>query len=101
MSALRELRLSANQFDAIPRAIGELASLVVLDLSDNTLSGLSPRLTKLRRLKVLNVQRNAIDVVSPSELPPGLEWLNVNGNRLRAMSVAGKARYSHPIHEAN
>ncbi|KAL7751125.1 Leucine-rich repeat-containing protein 57 [Sorochytrium milnesiophthora] len=82
LQSLRQLDLSHNQLTAVPTELTALKSLVVLNLSNNHLSGpLSPAFGNLRQLEELNVANNAVLTV-PKELGccKLLKALNVSGN---------------------
>eukprot|EP00466_Bigelowiella_natans_P018419 jgi/Bigna1/146133/aug1.109_g20841 len=82
-STVTELQLSNNRLKNVD-GIEDVKSLIVLNVSDNMLSTLSPRLASLG-LKVLNVSNNNLSRI-PGEigLIDSLNILNLNGNPLRA-----------------
>ncbi|MBP9732488.1 MAG: leucine-rich repeat domain-containing protein [Candidatus Magasanikbacteria bacterium] len=55
---LRVLDLSNNSMTGVPAEIGQLENLEVLDLSNNSLTGLPNELGNLKNLKVLNIMGN-------------------------------------------
>lgn len=55
---LRVLDLSNNSMTGVPAEIGQLENLEVLDLSNNSLTGLPNELGNLKNLKVLNISGN-------------------------------------------
>lgn len=89
---LVDLRLTRNAIARIlPGAFRSLANLMTLDLGDNRVDSLpAQRLRGLRRLKVLNLTRNALRSLDPfGDHLPALETLDVSYNRLT--SVDGRA----------
>ncbi len=56
---LRVLNLSNNTFTGVPAEIGQLKNLEVLDLSNNKLTGLPYELGNLSKLKLLDISGNA------------------------------------------
>ncbi|XP_069046749.1 leucine-rich repeat-containing protein 28 isoform X3 [Lepisosteus oculatus] len=83
---LIELYLRSNNIVIIPEAIGSLAKLQSLDLSDNALQVLCPELGRLRSLRHLRLANNQL-----KSLPPeigdlrDLETLDVSMNCLSAL----------------
>jgi len=56
---LKVLNLSNNTFTGVPAEIGQLKNLEVLDLSNNKLTGLPYELGNLSKLKLLDISGNA------------------------------------------
>lgn len=69
----------------IPSRIGELASLVELDLGDNELTALPPEIAGARSLRVLDLARNRIAELPAEMSGLPLVRLDVTGNRLAAL----------------
>ncbi|BAB09286.1 receptor protein kinase-like protein [Arabidopsis thaliana] len=60
---------SVNLTGSIPKELGDLSELEVLDLADNSLSGEIPvDIFKLKKLKILSLNTNNLEGVIPSEL---------------------------------
>lgn len=70
LKSLRQLDLSFNQLDALPRSLGELKSLEVLILEGNQFKTFPLVLLELKSLQTLNFDRNQL-----KELPPSLREL--------------------------
>ncbi|CAH2069795.1 unnamed protein product [Thlaspi arvense] len=70
LKSLTSLSLtSVNLTGLIPKEIGDLSELEVLDLADNLLSGDIPvEIFKLKKLKTLSLNTNNLEGVIPSEL---------------------------------
>ncbi|XP_029113547.1 leucine-rich repeat and calponin homology domain-containing protein 1 isoform X3 [Scleropages formosus] len=68
---LRVLNASNNKLSSLPEAIGQLSSLMELDVSCNELTALPRHIGHLRALRELNVRRNLLCVLPEdlSELP--------------------------------
>uniref|UniRef100_H3D2Z3 Leucine rich repeat containing 28 n=1 Tax=Tetraodon nigroviridis TaxID=99883 RepID=H3D2Z3_TETNG len=83
---LIELYLPSNNIVLIPEAIGNLARLQSLDLSDNGLHLLCPDIGRLRSLRHLRLCNNQLEHL-PSEvgLLRQLETLDVSMNQLRRL----------------
>ncbi|XP_046714181.1 leucine-rich repeat-containing protein 28 isoform X2 [Silurus meridionalis] len=83
---LIELYLHSNNIAFIPQAIGNLARLQSLDLSDNALQVICPEIGRLRSLRHLRLSNNQLKCL-PQELGDlmGLETLDVSMNLLRTL----------------
>ncbi|CAF1894402.1 hypothetical protein Bca4012_048841 [Brassica carinata] len=70
LKSLSSLSLtSVNLTGSIPKELGDLPELEVLDLADNSLSGEIPvEIFKLKKLKTLSLNTNNLEGVIPSEL---------------------------------
>lgn len=81
-----DLKLGGMGLTQLPPEIGNLASLVLLDLSQNYLSTLPPEIGKLRALNNLNLQSNQLSFL-PSEIGHlnNLEGLFISSNQLMAL----------------
>ncbi|MFT7818195.1 leucine-rich repeat and calponin homology domain-containing protein 1 isoform X1 [Arapaima gigas] len=68
---LRVLNASNNKLSSLPEAIGQLSSLMELDVSCNELTALPQHIGRLRTLRELNVRRNLLCVLPEdlAELP--------------------------------
>ncbi|XP_022518217.2 leucine-rich repeat and calponin homology domain-containing protein 1 isoform X3 [Astyanax mexicanus] len=64
---LRVLNASNNKLNALPESIGQLSSLMELDVSCNEITALPRHIGRLRALRELNVRRNLICVL-PEDL---------------------------------
>ncbi|KAM3876801.1 leucine-rich repeat-containing protein 28 [Diretmus argenteus] len=80
---LIELYLHSNNIVIIPEAIGNLAKLQSLDLSDNALQLLCPEIGRVRSLRHLRLSNNQLKCLPPEigDLQD-LETLDVSMNRL-------------------
>ncbi|XP_029904178.1 leucine-rich repeat-containing protein 28 isoform X1 [Myripristis murdjan] len=80
---LIELYLHSNNIVIIPEAIGNLAKLQSLDLSDNALQLLCPEIGRLRSLRHLRLSNNQLKCLPPEigDLQD-LETLDVSMNQL-------------------
>ncbi|KAI1447103.1 glucose-repressible alcohol dehydrogenase transcriptional effector [Annulohypoxylon stygium] len=78
-----ELYLASNNLTRLPREIGQLRSLLILDVSHNQLTTLPPELGMCTRLTKLLLYNNLIQTI-PSELGAlhCLELLGIQGNPL-------------------
>ncbi|XP_030621862.1 leucine-rich repeat-containing protein 28 isoform X2 [Chanos chanos] len=83
---LIELYLHSNNIAIIPEAIGNLAKLQSLDLSDNALQVICPEIGKLRSLRHLRLANNQLKFL-PQEIGDlkDLETLDVSMNLLMAL----------------
>ncbi|KAF8401586.1 hypothetical protein HHK36_012531 [Tetracentron sinense] len=83
LRSLRTLDLSYNQLTgSIPQSIGNLRSLSNLILCHNRLSGSVPPFSS-QTLTRLDLKNNALaGILSPSSLPPSLQYLSLSSNRL-------------------
>ncbi|KAM9460574.1 leucine-rich repeat-containing protein 28 isoform 1-T3 [Clarias gariepinus] len=83
---LIELYLHSNNIAFIPQAIGNLARLQSLDLSDNALQLICPEIGRLRSLRHLRLSSNQLKCL-PQELGDlkELETLDVSMNLLRTL----------------
>lgn len=83
---LVELYLHSNSIAFIPQAIGNLAKLQSLDLSDNALQDLCPEIGRLRSLRHLRLSNNQLKCL-PHELGDltELETLDMSMNLLRTL----------------
>jgi Leucine-rich repeat (LRR) protein len=84
--AWTELDLSGNNLTALPPEIGQLTSLLTLNLIDNQLSSLPPEIGQLTSLQSLNLWDNQV-----SSLPPeigqltSLQWLDLSFNQVSSL----------------
>ncbi|KAL7866775.1 hypothetical protein AOLI_G00145890 [Acnodon oligacanthus] len=83
---LIELYLHSNNIAIIPQAIGNLAKLQSLDLSDNALQVICPEIGRLRSLRHLRLANNQLKFL-PQELGDlkELETLDVSMNLLKTL----------------
>ena len=78
---LTEVRLNGNLLTGLPAEVGELRSLVILDLSDNLLTHLPPEIGKLTNLVELLLYNNRLHTLPPEfGYLYQLEMLGVEGN---------------------
>ncbi|RDY08822.1 putative LRR receptor-like serine/threonine-protein kinase, partial [Mucuna pruriens] len=85
LSRLQYLNLSNNDLASLPAQLGAIASLVDLDLSDNSFAGggLPPDLTRLRNLRLVMLANSMLTGVLPGRLFAGslqLQFLVLRGN---------------------
>ena len=66
MTSLRSLLLTGNGLEDLPDTLWALRELEVLDLRDNQLTMVSPRISELESLKILKLSGNP-RIVLPSE----------------------------------
>ncbi|XP_037688850.1 leucine-rich repeat-containing protein 28 isoform X1 [Choloepus didactylus] len=80
---LVELYLHSNNIVVVPEAIGSLAKLQCLDLSDNTLEIVCPEIGRLRALRHLRLANNQLQFLPPEvgDLKE-LQTLDISSNRL-------------------
>ena len=90
--SLRSRGYCSGRFDVLPDVVCRTSSLIVVDVSDNSLTTVPSALSRLPRLVELNLQRNALDSFPDDAGPPNLERLNVSANRLRRLSVLAMRR---------
>ncbi|KAJ4993978.1 leucine Rich Repeat family protein [Stagonosporopsis vannaccii] len=84
-SDIRQINLQNNLLQTIPIAFGRLAFLTILDLSKNSISGLSAsplELPKLRELRLSSNKLNSLAPLTSSLTAPALQTLDVSQNRL-------------------
>ncbi|KAL0867340.1 hypothetical protein Bca101_046458 [Brassica carinata] len=82
----KTIDVSGNRLEGeIPRCIGLLKELIVLNMSDNAFTGrIPPSLSNLTNLQSLDLSRNRLS----GRIPPGLEkltflaWMNFSNNML-------------------
>jgi hypothetical protein len=80
---LNVLRVSGNQLECLPAAIGTLVGLTELNCSNNEIGWLPPQMCYLNRLKILRASQNKL-VFLPVELQTirTLQEIDVCGNAL-------------------
>jgi Leucine-rich repeat (LRR) protein len=100
--------LSRNKFyGSIPRSICNATNLFVLDLFDNSLSGMVPQclIEMSKTLGVLNLRRNNLTGTISNSFPNncGLQSLNLNGNQLEGKlpNSLGKCTYLEVLELGN
>ncbi|KAL6653288.1 hypothetical protein ACP70R_008866 [Stipagrostis hirtigluma subsp. patula] len=92
LTFLRNLSLATNRFTGeIPPSLGHLQNLQYLYLSNNTLQGRIPSFANCSSLKVLWLHRNGLVGNFPTELPPGLQQLQISVNNLTGTIPASLA----------
>lgn len=86
-NVLKYLTISHNAIEAIPREIGNLASLTFLDLSSNKLSSLPIELENLKNLKQLYLTGNKFKTI-PSQVwnLTNLDTFNASENQIEKLS---------------
>ena len=87
MKKLKQLWLYNNTITAFPSELGDMSSLVALDLSYNNISGTIPHeLGRLQNLVTLDLSSNNLLGSIPSELGdiPNLQWIDLSSNRLES-----------------
>lgn len=97
---LEKLDLSNNSIASVPEEISSLISLIEINLDGNVISSLMESVGKLKKLKVLSLRRNQIQVHSvvfsdqnPQPLPASLFTdtevidLNLDGNMLTSRQL--------------
>lgn len=87
---VQELYLQDNLLTgALPAEIGRMANLIILDASNNQLTGISAEIGQLRKLQILNLSDNLIDTY-PNEiqnLKNNLITLNLTGNPFAKVDI--------------
>jgi len=88
LSALSSLRIANREYTEVPIEVFELPNLKYLDLLDNKLSALSPRVGNLRSLRTLSLDRNVLNTL-PSEIQKleCLKMLNLADNPVKTLPV--------------
>jgi len=76
METLRALYLGDNEFEYIPKEVGQLKNLQILGLRDNDLLELPREVGDLARLRELHIQNNRLQV-----LPPEIAQLDLLSNK--------------------
>ena len=82
MTQVQELNLSNNRLTgALPAEIRHLQNLVILNISDNNMTGLPAEIGQLSKLQILNASNNQLTGI-PHELGnlQNLELLDLSGN---------------------
>ena len=80
---LEKLNLNRNYLTTFPKAIDQLSELRELYLSNNEFSSLSDSLKLANSLKVLSLVNNPIELVNIDSLPPNLDILIIEDEKLR------------------
>lgn len=84
LANLQTLSISDNQLSKLPQEVSELTSLKELYLADNQLTEVPKEITGLKNLEVLDLSRNQISEVPPEITELGnLQWLALSGNQLK------------------
>lgn len=83
-SSMKDLQLNANAFTSIPIAIQNITLLRTVDLGENQIEQLSPKLIGLPNLYGLRLTGNKIQNLSKDDLTdlPSLKVLNIAKNKL-------------------
>jgi Leucine-rich repeat (LRR) protein len=93
---LRSLNLNGNGVTRLPPSIGQMRFLNSLGLADNQLV-LDPeavsRLAKLRRLQVINLNNNPLELAPDISLMPNLRTLDLSRSQVNAWPAG---LFSHP-----
>ena len=81
---LQILNLSSNNLTSLPKEIGKLKNLTKLNLSFNSLISLPKEIGKLKNLKELDLQHNQLLTSLPKEIGKlkNLKELNLSNNNL-------------------
>ena len=77
--------MSENGLTSLPKEIGKLKNLRVLECEGNKLEALPEELSKLQNLEILRLGRNQIKDVSALKKMNNLVTLVVDNNRLRTL----------------
>ncbi len=72
LSNLRVLDLSDNTFTGVPAEVGQLSKLEILDLSNNPLTGLPNEIGNLKNLKVLDLRGTKYSTLDLEIIKKGL-----------------------------
>ncbi|XP_077159969.1 leucine-rich repeat and death domain-containing protein 1 isoform X3 [Paroedura picta] len=83
LSSLRELDISHNKLQELPKGLGEITTLVTLIANDNCLTKLPKSFSSLCHLQHLNLRDNKmLDLPSDIHLLHSLKDINFDGNAL-------------------
>jgi Leucine-rich repeat (LRR) protein len=84
---LKSLSINHNLITALPPEIGAMKRLESFNCDSNLLTGLPPGIGALGRLTTLSANDNQIDSLPPELGQVRIEYLSLNGNRLRTIPL--------------
>ena len=83
--SLEVLNLSGNSLAALPDDLPRLSKLRVLFCSDNRFTQLPEVLSSCAQLEMVGFKANRISEVGAAAIAPGLRWLILTDNQIRAL----------------
>ncbi len=86
--SLEILNLSGNSLTALPDDLSRLSKLRVLFCSENRFSELPEVLSSCAQLEMVGFKANRISEVAATAIAPGLRWLILTDNQIRALPDA-------------
>jgi len=86
--SLEVLNLSGNSLAAVPDDLSRLSKLRVLFCSDNRFTELPEVLSTCAQLEMVGFKANRISEVAATAIAPGLRWLILTDNQIRALPDA-------------
>jgi hypothetical protein len=86
--SLEVLNLSGNSLTALPDDLSRLSKLRVLFCSENRFSELPEVLSSCAQLEMVGFKANRISEVAAAAIAPGLRWLILTDNQIRALPDA-------------
>ena len=84
---LTALSLPSNVLRSIPDEVFTLKSLTRLELNQNHITYLSPKLSRISTLEFLNLNGNLLDDLNSAQIPADLQILLLKNNHLQKSSV--------------
>uniref|UniRef100_A0A0K0F742 Toll-like receptor TOL-1 (projected from Caenorhabditis elegans ortholog tol-1) n=1 Tax=Strongyloides venezuelensis TaxID=75913 RepID=A0A0K0F742_STRVS len=93
---LKRLYLRNNRITQISKdAFRGSNSLSILDISNNYLDNFGPdggAIDKLKNLRTLDFSNNLVEILNWSEIPPTLQDINLEGNRIVMLSIVDNTK---------